>query len=76
MPDEITIVDCIARVYNNIECPLCRNSGKVMLSDDEVHLWKHPRPCPICQGVGQIHKDKIPTEDEIAYKMTNYFKFK
>jgi len=79
MPEdtEITIADVCCYMKKHIECPLCKNSGKVMLSQGNGdHLWKHPRPCPICRGVGMIHQNHIPTMEEIEYKMMNYFKFK
>jgi DnaJ-class molecular chaperone len=73
---EIKLEDLIVRNHMHVACPLCKNSGKVMLTGEmDEHLWKHPRPCPICKGVGQMHKDRLPDEDEIAAAMMNY-KFK
>lgn len=74
MPDDIRLADLIVRNLQEVMCPLCKNSGKVMLTGDEgEHLWKHPRPCPICRGVGQVSKTKLPiSEEEIASAMVNY----
>lgn len=78
MPEkaEITLADVSAYMKKHVACPVCKTTGKVLLSDGEEELWKHPRPCPICQSVGYIHQNKIPTMDEVEYKMMNYFKFK
>jgi len=70
---DIKLADLI--VWNEMEvaCPLCQNKGKVMLTGDkDENLWNHPRPCPICKGVGQLHKDRLPTLDEIQNAMMNY----
>jgi DnaJ-class molecular chaperone len=70
---EMKISDLIVSNKMHVMCPLCKNTGKVMLTtEDDKNQWKHPRPCPICKGVGQMHKDRIPGEEEIAHAMMNY----
>lgn len=70
---EIKLQDLIIRRMSDVSCPLCSSTGKVMLTDgDNGNLWKHPRPCPICKGVGQIRKTQMPTEEQIANAMMNY----
>lgn len=70
---DLKITDLIVRNEMHVMCPLCKNTGKVMLTGgDDMHLWKNPRPCPICKGVGQMHKDRLPSEEEIAHAMMNY----
>ena len=67
------LADLIVRNEMHVACPLCSNVGKVMLTGDkDEDLWNHPRPCPVCRGVGQMHKDRLPTDEEIANAMMNY----
>jgi DnaJ-class molecular chaperone len=75
--DEITITDVSAFIRKNVSCPLCKGAGKAMLTDQEDNnLWVAPRPCPICQGVGQVHSKRLPMSQEfISDAMINY-KFK
>jgi DnaJ-class molecular chaperone len=69
----VKLTDLIVRNEMHVMCPLCKNTGKVMLTtEDDRHLWHHTRPCPICRGVGQLHKDRLPTEEQIANAMMNY----
>lgn len=65
--------DLTVRNRMEVMCPLCQNTGKVMLtSEDDTQIWNHARPCPICKGVGQINKARVPTREEIAHAMMNY----
>ncbi len=70
---EITIADVTAYIGRNIACVLCQGCGKVMLTSDAgEELWKHARPCPICRGAGQIHVNRLPTQEQISEAMSNY----
>lgn len=73
MSEEITIADVTAFRRGDICCTFCGGKVKAMLVDEDgSHLWKNPRPCPVCKGVGQHSTKNIPTAEEIQEMMTNY----
>lgn len=70
---EITIADVTAFRRREMLCVLCEGRGQAMLLDQqENELWKNPRPCPVCRGVGQHKTTFIPTMDQIQDMMINY----
>ncbi len=71
----ITMADVTAYRRGQILCVLCAGKGNAMLvNDDESDVWKNPRPCPVCKGVGMHGTRNMPTVGQIQYMMNNYFK--
>ncbi len=71
----ITMADVTAYRRGQILCVLCSGKGNAMLvNDDESEVWKNPRPCPVCKGVGMHSTRNMPTIGQIQYMMNNYFK--
>jgi DnaJ-class molecular chaperone len=72
---DFTIVDVTAFRRGEMACVLCNGKGHAILcNEDETPIWKHPRPCPVCRGVGQHSTKFIPTQEQIQEMMLNYFK--
>jgi len=70
---EITIADVTAFRRREMACVLCGGRGQALLVDEqERELWKNPRPCPVCRGVGQHSTRHIPTHEEMQEMMLNY----
>lgn len=51
----------IAKMPLHVLCPMC--DGKSLL---KMAGWKNPKPCPICKGVGQMHKFDVPTREKMV----------
>jgi hypothetical protein len=69
----ITMADVTAYRRGQILCVLCSGKGNAILVDEkERELWKNPRPCPVCRGVGMHSTRFIPTQDQIESMMINY----
>jgi DnaJ-class molecular chaperone len=74
---EITIADVTAFRRNEISCVLCGGRGQAILCDEQENpIWKHPRPCPVCSGVGQHKTSLVPTQAQIQDMMVNYSSYK
>ena len=70
---DITITDVTAYRRKEIACVLCSGRGQaILVNDDETEIWKNPRPCPVCKGVGQHKTSFVPTQEQIRYMMINY----
>ena len=71
----ITMADVTAYRHGQILCILCGGKGNaILVNEDESEVWKHPRPCPVCRGVGMHSTRSIPNRDQIQEMMVNYFK--
>ncbi len=70
---EILIVDVMAFRRNEIACVMCGGKGNaILVHQDETPIWKNPRPCPVCKGVGQHSAKSIPTHEQMQDMMINY----
>jgi len=59
---------------NMIDCPFCEpgEPGWVIVNPDWPRGEKHYREaCPECGGLGQIHRDCLPSEDEMVAEMAD-----
>lgn len=71
----ITMADVTAFRRGQILCVLCGGRGQAILCDEqEREIWKNPRPCPVCKGVGMHSTKFIPDHAQIQVMMLNYFK--
>jgi DnaJ-class molecular chaperone len=74
---EITIADVTAFRRREMACVLCGGKGfAILVHEDETPIWKNPRPCPVCKGVGQHSTKFIPTQEQIQDMMLNYSSYK
>jgi hypothetical protein len=60
--------DMIAMVRNHSLCVICEGYGIYSLPQ-----FKNPRPCPVCQGVGQMNQSLLPSSEVIADMLMNVF---
>jgi hypothetical protein len=60
--------DFIAMVPNHSVCKICEGYGTYTLPH-----FKNPRPCPVCQGVGQMNENLLPSTETIAQMLMHVF---
>jgi hypothetical protein len=60
--------DMIAMMTTHTQCRICEGYGTYTLPH-----FHNPRPCPVCQGVGQMNVKLLPSTETIALMLMHVF---